>query len=79
MNHIQQPWGDATNKWEADHPGWKVESGTSMDAGAPQESRDGFAVVARSEETGEQIAGAGADLHAALEDLTRILAKRSPS
>ncbi len=79
MNDIQHSGNDETATWETDHPGWKVEFGTPLDPEKLHESREEFGVMARSEETGEQVAGAGADLQTALADLTRILAERTAS
>lgn len=77
MNDMRHSGDDVTATWEADHPGWKVEFGTPLDPARLHESREEFAVMARSEETGEQVAGAGDDLQTALADLTRILAERT--
>ena len=79
MTHTPLSGDDVTRQWEADHPGWKVERGTPLDPSRLHESREEYGVIARSEATGEQVAGAGSDLHTALEDLTRILAERRPS
>lgn len=77
MSDTRSSGDDVTARWEAEHPGWKVETEAPLVEDGPQESRGDFAVTARHAETDERIAGAGADLDAALDDMRRLLHERS--